>query len=87
MATTLVPGEVETKYNRVYTVVNPDAAEGPPTLRLSSPDSMATPGGGGGPSYDFEGEPPIDAAIVAGAAGQPNKVVYSMDLAQLPDKS
>ena len=83
---TLVPGEIVDRFNRVYTVVNPDTAEGPPTLRLSSPDSMATPGGGGA-RYDFEGEPPIDASIVAGGDGQPNKVVYSMDIAQLPDKS
>ena len=42
-----VPGDIEYAYKRMYIVVNPNAAYGPPTYRISNPDELAGPDGGG----------------------------------------
>lgn len=36
-----IPGDIKNEFNRTYIVVNPNAAKGPPTYRLSSPDEIA----------------------------------------------
>jgi len=88
-----VPGDVEYAYNRVYIVVNPNPAQGPPTYRVSNPDELAGPGGGGGgggttgTTYDFEAVAPINVNQTPGTGANPTKVVTSMDLAQLDDRS
>ena len=38
-------GDIEYKYGRVYVWVQPNAAEGPGTWRVSNPDEIAGPGG------------------------------------------
>ena len=57
-------GDVEYKYGRVYVWVQPNAAEGPGTWRVSNPDEIAGPGGWWtwptGESYGFDGKAPID---------------------------
>ena len=86
-----VPGSVEYAYNRVYIVVNPNPAAGPPTYRVSNPDELAGPGGGGGgtsgATYDFDAVEPIVVNQTPGTGANPTKVVTSMDLAQLDDRS
>jgi hypothetical protein len=42
-----IPGAIEYEFNRTYIVVNPNAALGPPTYRLSNPDEIPGTGGGG----------------------------------------
>ena len=82
-------GDVEYKYGRVYVWVQPNAAEGPGTWRVSNPDEIAGPGGGGngGTSYDFDGEPPINIDMSPGIGSNPTVVTTSMDLKQLDDRT
>ena len=82
-------GDTQTKYGRVYIYTQPDAAFGPGTWRPSNPDEIAGPGGsgGGGTTYSFDGEPPINVDVVATSGGQPDMVTTSMDLKQLDDRS
>ena len=81
-----VPGDVEYAYNRIYVVVNPDPSKGPPTYRVSNPDELAGPGGGGGSaggSTNIEGIKPIVATTDVAA----NKTEISMDIQQLNDRT
>ena len=72
----------------VYVWVQPNAAEGPGTWRVSNPDEIAGPGGGtGGTSYDFDGEPPINIDMSPGTGSNPTVVTTSMDLKQLDDRT
>jgi len=82
-------GDTQTKYGRVYVYTQPDATAGPGTWRPSNPDEIAGPGGGtaGGPTYSFDGEPPINVDVVTSSGTQPNMVTTSMDLKQLDDRS
>ena len=84
-----VPGDIEYAYNRVYIVVNPNPAEGPPTYRISNPDELAGPGGGGGGgvAYDFDGVKPINVNTTPGVGSNPVVVETSMDIQQLDDRT
>ena len=85
-----VPGDVEYANNRVYIVVNPNAAEGPPTYRISNPDEIPGPGGGGtggGVVYDFDGVKPINVDTTPGVGSNPTVVKTSMDIQQLDDRT
>ena len=55
---TITPGTLEYEFNRTYIVVNPNAALGPPTYRISNPDEISGGSGGGGAS-DIESVLPI----------------------------
>ncbi len=83
-----VPGDVEYAYNRVYIVVNPNPAQGPPTYRVSNPDEIPGPGAGTGPgaTYDFDAVLPIVVNTTPGVGTNPTRVETSMDIAQLDDR-
>ena len=83
-------GDIEYKYGRVYVWVQPNAAEGPGTWRVSNPDEIAAPGGpgiegGGGTTtaYDFDGKAPVDVDMTPGVGGNPTIVETSLDFVQL----
>ena len=78
-----IPGELEVKFNRVYIVVNPNVAQGPPTYRVSNPDEID---GGGGVVYDFDGVNPINVDIIPGVGTNPSIVKTSMDIQDLEDR-
>ena len=81
-------GDVEYKYGRVYVYTQPNAAAGPGTWRVSNPDEIAGPGGGGGGVvYDFDGVPPIVVDTKPGTGSNPNIVETSMDLKILNDRT
>ncbi len=82
----LVPGDIEYAYNRYYVVVNPDPSKGPPTYRISNPDELAGPGGGG-TSYNFNGEPPVNVDVIKISGASPDTVTTSLDLKQLDDRT
>ena len=86
-----IPGEIEYKYSRTYIVINPNAALGPPTYRISDPDDLSNGGGGGGGTggtvYDFDGEAPIVVKTVPGTGSNPPIVKTSMDIQQLDDRT
>jgi len=86
-----VPGQIEYAYNRVYIVVNPNPAAGPPTYRVSNPDEIAGPDAGGGPgissaTYDFDAVAPINVSQTPGTGSNPTRVVTSIDIAQLDNR-
>nr|BDD47504.1 hypothetical protein 77 [Pelagibacteraceae bacterium] len=79
-------GDVEYKYGRVYVWVQPNAALGPGTWRVSNQDELAGPGGGGGTGgaiYDFDGTPPVDVVMTPGVGNNPTVVNTSLDFVQL----
>ena len=80
------PGEIEVKFNRTYIVVNPNAALGPPTYRVSNPDDIAGGGVGGGSDPDaikkITGVAPIDVKTNVAKEAE-----VSMDLQQLDDRT
>ena len=84
-------GDIEYKYGRVYVWVQPNAAEGPGTWRVSNPDEIAGPGGpgaeggGGGTAitYDFDGVAPVDVDMTPGTGTNPTIVETSLDFVQL----
>ena len=82
-------GDVEYKYGRVYVWVQPNAALGPGTWRVSNPDELAGPGNGtgGGVLYDFDGVPPININTSPGTGNNPTIVETSMDIQQLKDRT
>ena len=86
-----VPGEVEYAYNRMYVVVNPSPALGPPTYRISIPEDLSGNGGGGGggggTTYDFDGVAPINVDTTPGVGSNPTIIETSMDIQQLDDRS
>ena len=80
----LIPGDIEYAYNRMYVVVNPDPALGPPTYRISIPEDLSGAGsGGGGRAYDFDGEPPIVVSTTPGTGSNPAVVKTEMDITKL----
>lgn len=79
------PGDIEVKFNRTYIVVNPNAALGPPTYRLSNPDEIAGGGGGGtdpNAITTITGELPI---VVKSPTTNEREI--SMDIQQLNDRT
>ena len=80
-----VPGDIEYAYNRMYIVVNPNPALGPPTYRISNPDDLSNGGGGGtgGTVYDFDGEAPIVVSTTPGTGTNPAIVKTEMDITLL----
>ena len=85
-----VPGDIEYAYNRMYIVVNPNPAQGPPTYRISDPDDLSNGSGGGGTGgtvYDFDGEAPIVVSTTPGTGTNPVIVKTSMDIQQLDDRT
>ena len=84
-----IPGEFEYAYSRMYVVVNPSPALGPPTYRISIPEDLSGGGGGGtaGTAYDFDGVAPIVVDTTPGVGSNPTIVVTSMDIQQLNDRT
>lgn len=77
------PGSIEVEFNRTYIVVNPNAALGPPTYRISHPDEISNGSGGGGTvAADIDGVAPI----VATTDGVTKKTEISMDIIQLDNR-
>ena len=79
-------GDVEYKYGRVYIWVQPDAAKGPGTWRVSNSDTIAGPGGGGcgtSSNYVFYAEPPIYVDMIPGTGTNPTVVTISIDFVKL----
>ena len=80
-------GDIEYKYGRVYVWVQPNAAEGPGTWRVSNPDEIAGPGAGGGggtgTTYDVDGVAPVDVDMTPGTGTNPTIVETSLDFVQL----
>ena len=86
----LVPGAVEYAYSRMYVVVNPAPALGPPTYRISIPDDLSSGGGGSSGTavaYDFDGVEPINVSTTPGVGNNPTIVETSMDIQQLNDRT
>ena len=82
-----VPGDIEYAYSRTYIVVNPNAALGPPTYRISNPDELSNGGGPGGAVYDFDGEAPIVVSTTPGVGTNPPIVTTEMDITLLDDRN
>ena len=84
-----IPGEIEYKYSRTYIVINPNAALGPPTYRISDPDDLSNGGGSGtgGTTYDFDGVKPINVNTTPGTGSNPTIVQTSMDIQQLDNRT
>ena len=78
------PGDIAVNFNRTYIVVNPNAALGPPTYRISNPDEIAGGGSGNDPNAikKITGVAPIDVDTNALKEAE-----ISMDLQQLDDRS
>ena len=81
-----IPGQTEYAYSRMYVVVNPNPALGPPTYRISIPEDLSGGGGTSGTTYDFDAEAPINVSQTPGTGTNPTKVVTSMDIAQLDSR-
>lgn len=84
-------GDIEYRYGRVYIYTQPNAAAGPETWRISNPDALAGPGGGGTPGvtvkYDFDGVPPVNVDTSPGVGSNPTIVQTSLDFQQLGDRT
>ena len=82
----ITPGETAVQFNRTYIVVNPNAALGPPTYRISNLDDIAGGGGGGGSDPNaikkITGVAPIDVKTNVAKEAE-----VSMDLQQLDDRT
>jgi hypothetical protein len=76
------PGDIEVEFNRTYIVVNPNAALGPPTYRISNLDDIVGGGGGGTVAADIDGVKPI----VASTDGITKKTEISMDITSLDNR-
>jgi len=82
-------GDIETRFGRHYTFVNPGPTQGPGTWRLSVPDEYPASGGGGtagGTVYDFDGEPPVEVDMSPGVGTNPTIVTTSLDFIQLDSR-
>ena len=80
-------GDIEYKYGRVYIYTNPNPAQGPGTWRVSNPDEIGGPGGGGtggGETSDFDGVEPIEIGMVPGVGTNPTVVTTSININDLP---
>jgi hypothetical protein len=84
----IIPGDIEYAYSRMYVVVNPDPALGPPTYRISIPEELSGggSGNGGGTRYDFDGEPPIVVNTTPGTGTNPPVVKTEMDITLLNNR-
>ena len=86
----IIPGDVEYAYSRMYVVVNPDPALGPPTYRISIPEDLSGGGsgggGGGGIVYDFDGVPPIVVNTTPGVGTNPTIIQTEMDIRTLKSR-
>jgi len=83
-----VPGTIEDKFDRVYIVVNPNPAKGPPTFRVSNQDQIGGgSGGGSGTTYDFTAEAPIVVDTLGSNTGGSNVVTTSMDIQDLDSRT
>ena len=71
-------GDVETKFGRRYSFINPDPNLGPGTWRLSLPEEYTGDGGGGSGIADIDGIPPIVADQRASGTTE-----ISMDITKL----
>ena len=78
-------GDIETKFGRHYTFVNPNANLGPGTWRLSMPEEYTGGGGGGGVESvpDHDGVPPIVVDTRVDPAGGNVVIETSMDITKL----
>jgi hypothetical protein len=83
------PGQTEYAYSRMYVVVNPSPALGPPTYRISIPEDLSGGGGSGGTGvvYDFDGVAPINVNTTPGVGSNPTIIETSMDIQQLNDRT
>ena len=79
-------GDIETKFGRHYTFINPNANLGPGTWRLSMPEEYTGGGGGGGVGGsvpDHDGVPPIVVDTRVDPAGGNVVIETSMDITKL----
>jgi len=76
-----VPGTYVSRFNRYYLSINPNAAEGPPTWRVSDPDEYPCDGG-------IVLPPGLKFLVAAQAPmkveGDDSGITYSFDIGQLP---
>ena len=79
------PGDIAVNFNRTYIVVNPNAALGPPTYRVSNPDEIAGPGGGGSDPNSIKGITGV--APVDVDTNLLREAEISIDLQQLDDRT
>ena len=77
-----VPGDIEVEFNRTYIVVNPNAALGPPTYRISNLDDISGGSGGGTVAADIDGIKPIFATT----DNVTKKTEISMDITSLDNR-
>lgn len=75
-------GDDVTLYSRTYQVVNPSVALGPNTYRCSSPEDIASIGGGGNEAIEVLATTPIESNL--GADG--NYTVTIEGINDLPDE-
>ena len=76
------PGTYVSRFNRYYLSINPNAAEGPPTWRISDPDEFPCDGGSvipPGLKFMVAAEAPMKVE------GDNTGVKYSFDIGQLVD--
>ena len=76
-----VPGTYVSRFNRYYLSINPNAAEGPPTWRVSDPDEFPCDGGiviPPGLKFMVAAEAPMKVE------GDNSGITYSLDIGQLP---
>ena len=76
------PGTYVTRFNRYYLSINPNAAEGPPTWRVSDPDEFPCDGGSvipPGLKFMVAAEAPMKVE------GDNTGITYSFDIGQLVD--
>ena len=85
----MAQGETKTQYRRNYICVNPDPSLGPETWRVASPQSIASPGSGGGAgtNYDFDGVVPINVTETGDPMTGTTRVDTSIDIQQLDDRT
>ena len=77
-----VPGTYVERFNRYYLSINPNAAQGPPTWRVSDPDEYPCDGG-------IVIPPGIDFSVIAQApmvvTGDKTNIEYSFSLDGVPE--
>ena len=76
-----VPGTYVSRFNRYYLSINPNAAEGPPTWRVSDPDEYPCDGGVIPPGIDFS----VIAQAPMVVTGDHTNIEYSFSLSGVPE--